>query len=62
LLKRGDVLMLDTVATFDGYYCDFDRNYAIGKDDELSRRTNDTLWRATEEGLEVARPGTTCRE
>jgi len=62
LLQKGDILMLDTGATFDGYYCDFDRNYAIGKDDELSRRAHDTLWRATEAGLEVARPGTTCRE
>ncbi|MGE4569887.1 MAG: Xaa-Pro peptidase family protein [Gammaproteobacteria bacterium] len=62
LLQAGDILMLDTGATFDGYYCDFDRNYAIGKDDELSRRANDTLWRATEAGLDAARPGTTCRE
>jgi Xaa-Pro aminopeptidase len=62
LLQKGDILMLDTGATFDGYYCDFDRNYAIGKDDELSYRANDTLWRATEAGLEAARPGATCRE
>jgi len=62
LLQKGDILMLDTGATFDGYYCDFDRNYAIGKDDGLSRRAHDTLWRATEAGLAVAKPGTTCRE
>jgi Xaa-Pro aminopeptidase len=62
LLQKGDILMLDTGATFDGYYCDFDRNYAIGKDDRLSRRAHDTLWRATEAGLAVAKPGTTCRE
>ena len=62
LLQKGDILMLDTGATFDGYYCDFDRNYAIGKGDELSRRAYGTLWRATEVGLEVARPGATCRE
>jgi len=62
LLQKGDILMLDTGATFDGYYCDFDRNYAIAKDDELSRRAHDTLWRATEAGLAVAKPGTTCRE
>ena len=28
-LCKGDVLMLDTGATWDGYYCDFDRNFAI---------------------------------
>lgn len=62
LLQKGDILMFDTGATFDGYYCDFDRNYAIGIDDDLSRQANDTLWRATEAGLEAARPGATCRE
>ncbi len=61
-LQSGDILMLDTGATFDGYFCDFDRNFAIEKDDELSRRAHDTLWRATEAGLTVAKPGTTCRE
>jgi len=61
-LQSGDILMLDTGATFDGYYCDFDRNFAIERDDELSRRAHDTLWRATEAGLEAARPGNTCRQ
>ena len=26
----GDILMLDTGAVFDGYFCDFDRNFAFG--------------------------------
>ncbi|MEP1254333.1 MAG: aminopeptidase P family N-terminal domain-containing protein, partial [Alphaproteobacteria bacterium] len=29
-LADGDVLMLDTGAVLDGYFCDFDRNFAIG--------------------------------
>jgi hypothetical protein len=29
-LAAGDVLMLDTGAVRDGYFCDFDRNFAIG--------------------------------
>lgn len=62
VLQAGDVMMLDTGATWDGYFCDFDRNFAIGYVDDLSRRAYDTLWRATEAGLAVARPGTTCRE
>ncbi|SPJ31177.1 M24 family metallopeptidase [Falsiruegeria mediterranea] len=61
-LQTGDVLMLDTGATFDGYFCDFDRNFAIGRADDASRHAYDVLWRATEAGLNVARPGTTCRE
>ena len=62
LLESGDILMFDTGATFDGYFCDFDRNFAIEQADDHSRRAYDTLWRATEEGVCAARPGTTCRE
>jgi len=61
-LRTGDILMLDTGATWDGYFCDFDRNFAIGQADDLSRRAYDVLWRATEAGINAARPGTTCRE
>lgn len=60
-LESGDVLMLDMGATWDGYFCDFDRNWAIGKADDASRRAYDVLWRATEAGIETARPGNTCR-
>ena len=61
-LRTGDVLMLDTGSTWDGYFCDFDRNFAIGRSDDLARRAYDTLWRATEAGIEAARPGRTCRD
>ena len=29
-LEEGDVLVIDTGCTFDGYFCDFDRNFAFG--------------------------------
>lgn len=61
-LQFGDILMLDTGATFDGYFCDFDRNWAIGQADDLSKRAYDVLWRATEAGMDAARPGATCRD
>jgi len=61
-LTRGDILMLDTGATWDGYFCDFDRNWAIGTADDASRRAYDVLWRATEAGINAARPGTTCAQ
>ena len=61
-LQAGDILMMDTGATFDGYFCDFDRNWAIGTPDTLSRRAYDVLWRATEAGIDAARPGATCRD
>ncbi|WP_300015430.1 Xaa-Pro peptidase family protein [uncultured Roseobacter sp.] len=61
-LAKGDVLMLDTGATWDGYFCDFDRNWAIGTADDASQRAYDVLWRATEAGIAAARPGATCRD
>ncbi|WP_027236361.1 M24 family metallopeptidase [Leisingera caerulea] len=61
-LQAGDIVMLDTGATWDGYFCDFDRNFAIGRADDLSRRAYDVLWRATEAGIAAAKPGATCRE
>ncbi|MCV2873725.1 Xaa-Pro peptidase family protein [Defluviimonas sp. WL0050] len=61
-LQSGDVVMLDTGCVWDGYYCDFDRNWAIGRADDMARRAHDTLWRATEAGLAAAKPGNTCRD
>lgn len=61
-LQNGDVLMLDTGAVWDGYFCDFDRNWAIGRADDAAKQAYDVLWRATEAGLAAARPGATCRE
>lgn len=61
-LQRGDIVMMDTGSVFDGYFCDFDRNYAIGAADEASKRAYDVAYRATEAGLEAARPGVTCAQ
>jgi len=56
-LAGGDLLIIDTGATFDGYFCDFDRNFAFGEIDGDARRAHDTVYRATEAGLAAARPG-----
>lgn len=61
-LAKGDILMMDTGATWDGYFCDFDRNWAVGSADDASRRAYDVLWRATEAGIAAARPGATTRD
>ncbi len=61
-LQAGDVLMLDTGCTWDGYFCDFDRNWAIGHASKDAQRAYDVLWRATQAGIEAAQPGNTCRD
>lgn len=54
----GDVLMLDTGAVFDGYYCDFDRNYAFGKPTDDVKHAYDVLIAATQAGFAAAQVGT----
>jgi len=56
-LAIGDVLMLDTGACRNGYYCDFDRNFAIERADPMAERAHRQLWQATEAALHSARPG-----
>ncbi|MGR3518983.1 MAG: M24 family metallopeptidase [Roseovarius sp.] len=56
-LEAGDVLMLDTGAVRDGYFCDFDRNFAIGHARPVPRASHARLITATEAGLAAARPG-----
>ncbi|MDR9393944.1 MAG: M24 family metallopeptidase [Roseovarius sp.] len=57
-LQPGDVLMLDTGAVHDGYFCDFDRNFAIGHATAAQATAHSRLIAATHAGLEAARPGT----
>jgi len=61
-VEAGDVLILDTGSVFDGYYCDFDRNYAFGRAADDVRRAYEVVYAATEAGLQAARPGATCAE
>ena len=57
LISSGDFLFIDTGSTFDGYFCDFDRNFAIGTASDELKRTNEILWHATEEGIKNLVPG-----
>lgn len=59
-LQTHDVFMLDTGAVFDGYFCDFDRNFAIGSASEEVKTVYRTLLAAANAGLEAARPGVAC--
>lgn len=55
-LAAGDILMLDTGAVLDGYFCDFDRNFAIKRADDAAKRAYDQLYAATDHVLATLRP------
>ena len=61
-LREGDVLIIDTGTVFDGYFCDFDRNFAFGPPSDEARRAHDAVYRATEADIEAARPGRTTSD
>ena len=61
-LIPGDVLILDTGCTFDGYFCDFDRNYALQKANHDVRNVYRVVYQATDAGLETAVPGNTTAD
>ena len=61
-LQAGDVLMLDTGASLRGYFCDFDRNFAIERASDACARAYEKLWQATEAALQAARPGVSVEQ
>jgi Xaa-Pro aminopeptidase len=62
VLNNGDILFIDTGSTYDGYFCDFNRNYAFGEISSEVERVHETLWLATEAGIKAAVPGATTDE
>jgi len=62
VMADGDILIIDTGAVYDGYFCDFDRNFAFGHIDAAAARAHEAVWRATEVGIASARVGATCED
>ena len=62
VLEIGDVLIIDTGSTFDGYYCDFDRNFAFGELSDKTKFAYDVVFKATDAGFKKARPGNTTSD
>jgi Xaa-Pro dipeptidase len=60
--ETGDIVFFDTGSTFDGYFCDFDRNFAVGRVSDAARRAHEAMWLATEAGIAAARPGATATD
>lgn len=61
-LTEGDVLILDTGCVWDGYFCDFDRNFAVGAIGDEVHKAHEVCWQATEAGIKAALPGATCAD
>ena len=59
-IQAGDVLIFDTGCLYDGYFCDFDRNWGFGDVEDSAKRAYEVVWNATEAGLAAAKPGATC--
>jgi Xaa-Pro aminopeptidase len=56
-LKRGDLLMLDTGLVWDGYFCDYDRNWSIGAPSSGVKEAYSQLLDASDAAFELAKPG-----
>ncbi len=56
-LVQGDILMLDTGLIHDGYFCDYDRNFAIGSASQRIKDAHSKLIEATNAGFEAVKPG-----
>jgi len=61
-IAEGDVLMIDTGSRLGGYFCDFNRNFAVAPVSDEIRRTQAALVAAAAAGIDAARPGTTMSE
>ena len=61
-LESGDILIIDTGTVYDGYFCDFDRNFAFGRASDTAKKVYETLYRSTDAGFEAARPGATTTD
>ena len=61
-LASGDVLMLDTGLVWDGYFCDFDRNYSIGAPSDAVQSAHARLIDAVDAAAGIARAGATAAQ
>ena len=62
VLSAGDVLMLDTGLIWDGYFCDYDRNYSIGAPCSEVQSAHARLIDATLAASDIAMPGKTIAD
>lgn len=57
VLNEGDLLFIDTGCEYDGYYSDFDRNFALGAASDEALAAYRLAYKATEAGIAAVKPG-----
>ena len=62
IIDEGDILIIDTGTVYDGYFCDFDRNFGFGHVADDAMRAYETVFKSTDAGFEAAKPGNTTTD
>ena len=60
LLEKGDTVMIDIGAAYQGYMADVTRTFFLGKPTALQLHVMDTVQRAHDAVIKLCRPGTPC--
>ena len=61
-IDKGDVFIIDVGAVYDGYFSDFDRNFAFGHASDATLKAYSAVYEATDAGFKAARPGATTTD
>jgi len=61
-LAAGDMLIIDSGCQTDGYFCDFNRNFAIGPPSNATKAAYAQVYNATDAALRALQPGITFSE
>ena len=61
-LRHCDIFMLDTGCVWDGYFSDFDRNFAVSSASDAAQGAHHRLYDATEAALSITRPGIKAKD
>ena len=62
VIEDGDVLIIDTGTVWQGYFCDFDRNWCFGDCSKETKAAYSTVYEATDAGFAAAKPGSTTSD
>ena len=62
VIKEGNLLIIDTGTVWQGYFCDFDRNWCFGDCSKETKVAYETVYAATSAGFAAAKPGNTTSD